>query len=561
MDLTMQTELFKKTAKEKAAWNKKVKDITAQARKLEAEIEEIKTNKIFENAFEWRFEFPEVLDDAGTFVGFDAVIGNPPFIQIQNFSGNPCQIGWQEYKTYAKTGDVFCLFYERGYHLLKERGLLTLISSNKWMRAGYGKAMRKYLLENGTMRTLIDFGDVNIFESATTYTNILIWEKTLHPRTQQVPICYDLNGVYEKEASLVDMIASAGASDCLLNEDAYVVISPEWTQLKRRVEALGKSLSGWNLAIYRGILTGCNEAFIVNGKKRAELIAEDPRSVEILKPILRGRDIKRYAVQFADLWMIDAHNGYTDSAGKRVDPVDIRNDYRAIRAHLQGVNGDLNGRVEARADQGMHWTNLRNCAYHEEFSKAKLIYAEIVYDSAFYFDAEGYAPEATSFIMTGDRVKYLAAFLNSRFLTEIFKRFYAGGDLRGNTFRYKKTFLEPLPVPELDEDGRRPFEILVDCVQFARSQAMTQEAEQIEAVIDGLVYDFYFEQEMRTANCFVTDRITEVLQPFNQNDSDSFKNEYIRTLCTFFRNDKIIRHALVHRRNVHPVNLIVGATP
>ncbi len=553
MELTMQTELFKKTAKEKSAWDKKVKDFTAQARQLEAEIEEIRNNKIFENAFEWRFEFPEVLDDSGTFVGFDIVLGNPPFIQIQNFSGNPCQIGWQEYKTYAKTGDVFCLFYERGYHLLKEGGTLTLISSNKWMRAGYGQAMRKYLLENGTLRTLIDFGDSNIFESATTYTNILIWEKTAQPRIQPVPICYDLNAVYEKETSLVDMLESAGASDCLLNEDAFVVISPEWTQLKRRVEALGKPLRDWNLSINYGIKTGCNEAFIVNGKKRAELIAEDPRSAEILKPILRGRDIKRYAVQFADLWMISTFPA---------QHINIM-EYPAVHKHLLsfGKRLEQSGESGSRKKTSNKWFEVQDTiAYHPEFSKVKLIYAEIVYDSAFYFDTEGYAPEATSFIMTGGRVKYLAALLNSRFLTEVFKRFYAGGDLRGNTFRYKKTFLEPLPVPELDEDRRRLFEILVDCVQFARSQAMTQEAEQIEAVIDGLVYDLYFAQEMRTANCFITERIQTVLQPFNQNDSDGFKNEYIQTLCTFFRNDKTIRHALVHRRNVHPVNLIVGAT-
>jgi hypothetical protein len=331
-----------------------------------------------------------------------------------------------------------------------------------------------------------------------------------------------------------------------------VVISPEWTRLKQRVEELGTPLRDWKLLLNYGIKTGCNEAFIVNGKKRDELIAEDPRSAEILKPILRGRDIKRYAVQFADLWMIATFPALH---------IDIKQ-YPAVHNHLLGFGTrlDQSGEPGCRKKTSNQWFEVQDTiAYHEEFSKEKLIYAEIVYDSAFYYDAAGFAPEATSFIMTGERVKYLAALLNSRFLTEVFKRFYAGGDLRGNTFRYKKAFLEPLPVPQLDAEASRPFEILVDCVQHARTHDMLREADQIEAVIDGLVYDLYFEQEMRQANCFITERIRTVIQPFNQKDSDTFKNEYIQTLCDFFRNDKTVRHAIVHRKNVYPVNLIVGA--
>ncbi|MGK5094384.1 Eco57I restriction-modification methylase domain-containing protein, partial [Deltaproteobacteria bacterium TL4] len=446
--------------------------------------------------------------------GFDVVIGNPPYIQIQNFSGKQEQKAWenQHYVTYAKTGDVYCLFYERGFHLLAPNGVLTYITSNKWMRANYGKAMRKFFLREGRIAGLIDFGDSQIFENATTYTNILVWIRS--QENHDVPV-WDLSQTYESDVSLKEMLEKEGRRDPLFNEDSFVIAKGDHSRIKQRIEKIGVPLKHWDVSIYRGILTGFNEAFIIDGKKKDELIAQDPNSAEILKPILRGRDIKRYEAEFADLWIINSHNGYDKVPAIKID------DYPVIKRHLEAVEasrirGELGEKAQKakglfnRDDQGKTPYNLRNCAYINEFEKEKIVYAEIVYDSAFYYDTMGFYPEATSFLMTGECLKFLIALLNSKLLTYAFKSFYAGGDLRGNTFRYKKVFLENLPIPKLNPASQHPFEVLVDHVLFSRGKDMDSEASMLERVIDSMVYELYFPEEIKSAGCEVLKHLTNL---------------------------------------------------
>lgn len=490
--------------------------------------------------------------------GFDVVIGNPPYVQIQNFSGKQEQKDWekQKFATYVKTGDVYCLFYERGYQLLRSGGALTFITSNKWMRANYGKAMRKYIAANGSILQLIDFGDSPIFENATTYTNILIWEKTTECAKTKA---WDLTGkAYANDTTLDKLLEKQGECDALFNEDSFVIVNSDQTAIKKRIEAVGTPLKDWDISINYGIKTGLNEAFIIDGRKKDELIAQDPKSAEILKPILRGRDIKRYKAEFADLWLINSHTGYFDKNGNHIPKINIKKDYKAIWSYLDNFNLTSNGQVEKRTDQGEHWSNLRNCAYLEEVEKDKILYAEIVYDAAFYFDSNSYYPEATTFIMTGERLKYLTALLNSKMITYAFKKFYAGGDLRGNTFRYKKVFVELLPIPKIPHIQQLPFEILVDCILFCKERNMDSESSLLESVVDGLVYDLYFPAEMKSAHCYITDRIAEVLKPFNASDTIAFKKEYITELCKFFQSDTTVYHGLIHRRTIKEIQIITG---
>lgn len=492
--------------------------------------------------------------------GFDVVIGNPPYIQIQKFSGQQCQRNWeaQNYVTYTKTGDLYCLFYERGYKMLKENGVLTLITSNKWMRATYGKALRTFFLSNGEIRQLIDFSDSPIFSAATTYTNILVWVKKTNPSISNC-LSYDLKSVYEKQTTITDMLDMAEVSDGLFNENAFVVISSDWARINKQVKALGTPLKDWNIAINFGVKTGRNEAFIIRSKKREELIAQDPKSAEILKPILRGRDIKRYAIQFSDLWLIDAHNGYINRKGDRILPVNILRNHPSIWRHLDNVNREIDGKVQNRTDQGNHWSNLRNCAYYEEFNKEKIIYAEIVYDSAFYYETEGYTPEATSFILTGEHLKYLTALLNSKLLTEIFKRFYAGGDLRGGTFRYKKAFLELLPVKKPTAEEKSLFEQLVSMVQFAKSSNCnlsgdfsSQKTDKLvwttflEDLIDACVMECYFREHMAERDLLFHDDLAPHLEAYNPDASETEQTKFIEHLYNNLNApDAVIRNRLL----------------
>jgi hypothetical protein len=508
----------------------------------------MKNAHLSDNTFEFKFHFSEVWHNRN---GFDVVIGNPPYVQVQNFSGQQIQKNWEEqdYKTFVKTGDVYCLFYEKGYQILGDSGTLAFITSNKWMRANYGKPMRKFFLENGTVQQLIDFGDSAIFENATTYTNILLWSKA---ETKTRTKVWDVNRIYKKDLSLEEMLDSVNVDEPLLQEESFVIVKHDLAKIKKRIENVGVPLKDWDISIYRGILTGLNEAFIINGKKKDELIAQDPKSAEIIKPILRGRDIKRYKADFADLWLITTYPALNIDIGK----------YPAIKKHLQayGKRLEQSGEDGCRKKTHNKWFELQDSiSYHEEFAKEKLLFAEIVYDSAFYFDRDNFLPEATTFILTGENIKTLVAFLNSTLLTEAFRIFYAGGDLRGNTFRYKKVFLENLPVPKLTNEKCVPFEILVDCIQYAKVHDMDSEAGTLESVVDGLVYDLYFPEEMKKADCYITDRITEVISPFKPDDMDEFKRDYVKKLADFCHKDKTVYHGIIFRRTVKIVEIISGA--
>ena len=230
--------------------------------------------------------------------------------------------------------------------------------------------------------------------------------------------------------------------------EPWVILSPIEQSIKAKIEKYGTPLKNWNVNIYRGILTGCNEAFIIDEAKKNELIAKDPNSAQIIRPILRGKDIKRYGYDFKGLYLIATHNGYKDVPRVNID------DYPAIKEWLDNGGIAYNGKeykgyetIAKRADQGDTPYNLRSCAYMDDFSKPKLLYSEIVQEPHFYLDKNGkFYNEATSFLMTGNHLEYLQIMLHSKLMTFAFKHYYAGGGLGNTGFRYKKAFLEKLPI-------------------------------------------------------------------------------------------------------------------
>ena len=220
-----------------------------------------------------------------------------------------------------------------------------------------------------------------------------------------------------------------------------MVLSEIEQRIKNKIEAVGTPLKDWNINIYRGILTGYNEAFIIDGKKKAELIAEDPNSAEIIRPILRGRDIKRYSYDFADLWLINTHNGIKE---KGIKPIDIA-DYPAIKKHLDTYYPQL----EKRADKGETPYNLRNCAYIEDFSKQKIIFQEMVQEPSFILDEKGdYMCLDTARIIVGEELDLLLTIMNSKLFFYSIKTFYGGGGLGETGVRMKLTFFENFPMPK-----------------------------------------------------------------------------------------------------------------
>ena len=389
--------------------------------------------------------------------GFDIVIGNPPYIQLQNNGGELAQLyEGCGYSTFARTGDIYCLFYERGWQLLKKNGHLCYITSNKWMRAGYGEKTRGFFANKTNPMLLIDFAGVKIFESATVDTNILQFSKSSN---QHKTICAVTNKQNKDSVkNLSDFVQQQNSVCDFGSSESWVILSPIEQSIKRKIEKVGTPLKDWDIQINYGIKTGFNEAFIISTEKRKEILAncqteeERKKTDELIRPILRGRDIKRYGYEWAELWLIAAF----PSRHYNID------DYPSVKQYLlsygiekleqtgkvHNVNGD---KVKSRKKTNNKWFETQDSiSYWEDFSKPKIMYSEIVRSPQFYLDEQGqFFPEATTFILTGEHLRYLYNIFHSKVFTYFFKHFYAGGGLGEDGYRYKKVFFEKLPIPKM----------------------------------------------------------------------------------------------------------------
>ena len=377
--------------------------------------------------FLWHTYFGNVFNQVNkTDNGFDIVIGNPPYIQLQKDGGKLAKMYEnQGYQTFARTGDIYSLFYEKGYQILKPKGILVYITSNKWMRAGYGEATRSFFAEKTNPLQLIDFAGIKVFESAAVDANILIFAKENNTFSTRACIVKD-----KELKKLSDYIKQNGVEGCRFDSsESWVILSEIEQRIKTKIEAVGTPLKDWDINIYRGILTGCNEAFIIDKVKKEEILAncqtdeERQKTAEIIRPILRGRDIKHYGYEFADLYLINTHNGVKEKGIKRINI----EDYPAVKAHLDLFYPQL----EKRADQGDTPYNLRNCAYIEDFYKQKIAWNRIASEKQFsLIDADIFIQDSMHFF-TGKHLNFLTAVLNSR-LYKILMHMIVGQAAGGN---------------------------------------------------------------------------------------------------------------------------------
>ena len=373
----------------------------------------------------------------GVSTGFDIVIGNPPYIQLQ-LNGGELGKMYEEcgFQSFTSTGDIYCLFYERGHQLLKTNGHLCYITSNKWMRAAYGEKLRTFLACKTNPLLLIDFAGVKVFESATVDTNILLFEKA---KNAHHTICAATNKQNRDSLKNLSVFVQQQGSPCdFSGGDSWVIMTPIEQRIKRKIESVGVPLKDWNIQINYGIKTGYNDAFIITSQKRDEILSncssEEERSKtdEIIRPILRGRDIKRYGYNWADLWLINTHNGVKGHIPRiRIE------DYPAIKAHLDHYWD----KIKDRADQGDTPYNLRNCAYLEEFMRPKIIYREIGFEMDACIAPANWFVNNKLYLITGDNIEYLLAFLNSKVFNKII---LASANLTGGK---GVDFMEKVKVP------------------------------------------------------------------------------------------------------------------
>ena len=368
---------------------------------------------------------------------FDIVIGNPPYIQLQSESGKLAKLYTNcGYETFTSTGDIYCLFYERGYQLLKEGGHLCYITSNKWMRAGYGERTRAFFANRTNPKLLIDFAGVKIFESATVDTNILLFSKSNNEHKTLCAVTDKQNKIGVKNLSV--FVQQQGALCDFTGGDSWVIFSPIEQSIKRKIEAAGVPLKEWNIKINYGIKTGLNDAFVVSTTKRDEILAncssedERERTAEIIRPILRGKDIKRYGFKWANLWVINTHNGIKG----KLHRIDV-NELPSIKAHLDQYWAE----ISKRADKGDTPYNLRNCAYLEDFSLPRIVYREIGTEMEACLVEPGWMINNKLYMISGDHLRHLLNFFNSKLFNRIL---LPSANLTGGK---GVDFIEKIPAP------------------------------------------------------------------------------------------------------------------
>ncbi|WRD64344.1 class I SAM-dependent DNA methyltransferase [Helicobacter pylori] len=469
-------------------------------RALRKKLDDALSGREYQNAFEWRFEFPEVLDDEGDFLGFDCIIGNPPYIRQEHIKDLKPLLQKQYQDFYNSTADIYTYFFALSYHLLKEKGFNAFITSNKYARAKYGAKLRELLLKKTTIVSYMELNALKVFESTTVDTSIMSFIKQTPPKESVFeyyePTPDDKNDL--KSARSLPMRQNALSTEIFIFADSTLL------DLRDKMESVGTPLKDWDIQIYRGILTGANEAFIITTEKREEILnacktQEERKHTEtLIKPILRGKDIKRYSYEWAHLWVINTHNGYTSNLKFKIPPIDIEK-YPATKAHLDS-HWDT---IATRCDQGDTPYHLRNCTYLEDFEKEKIVYPCIMAkEPCFVYEEKGFYAPAPANIITGDKIeiKYITALLNFQCIYFAMRKFYMGGGIEGEL---KTNNLEKIPIPKITPQNQKLADKITDgaeAILALKEKDPKANTQQLEKEIDALVYQLYnlTDEEIKT---------------------------------------------------------------
>ncbi|GAA9913354.1 class I SAM-dependent DNA methyltransferase [Helicobacter pylori] len=475
-------------------------------RALRKKLDDALSSREYQNAFEWRFEFPEVLDDEGDFLGFDCIIGNPPYIRQEQIREIKPLLQKQYQNFYNSTADIYTYFFALSYHLLKEKGFNAFITSNKYARAKYGAKLRELLFKKTTLVSYMELNALKVFESATVDTSIMNFIKQTPPKENSFKY-------YEPTPNDKDDLKNTPSlsmkQNALLTE-SFIFANTSLLDLRDKMESVGTPLKDWDIQINYGIKTGANEAFIITTEKREEILnacktqEERKRTEALIKPILRGKDIKRYSYEWAGEWVIFIPWHFPNTNNPKnmeENEQDFSIHYPIIYSHLLSHKDKLLKRNKDETGKRYEWYCLQRWAanYYQDFEKEKIVYGEIVQEPRFYLDNGecelGYFyAEATSFILTGEHLRYLLGMLHSKLITFAFKVFYAGGGLGESGYRYKKAFIERLPIPKITEKNQKLAHKITDgakAILALKEKDPKANTQRLEKEIDALVYQLY----------------------------------------------------------------------
>jgi len=434
--------------------------------------------------------------------GFDIVIGNPPYVRQEKIKKLKPLLQKQNYYTFSSTADLYVYFYEKGYQLLKDGGILSFITSNKWMRAKYGENLRRFLKNNTEVLKIIDFSGFKVFDQ-TVDTNIILFRKG-KPSSQHfikfVEIKSDVENVIEYINQNWQTIPQEKFSD-----NAWTLAEEKVLAIKEKIERIGKPLKDWNVKIYFGIKTGFNEAFIIDTETRNRILAnckdeeERKRTEEIIKPVLRGRDIGKYSHKWAGLWVIyipwhfPIHNDKSISGASSKAEKEFKKKFTSLFNYLLKFKNALSNRNKEETGIRYEWYALQRWAsdYYPEFEKEKIVWNRITEKIIFSYVNPGFYVLDSTFIITGKDLKYLIGMLNSKIIAWWIKLSAA---TLGEGSYGAKIYIEKSPIPPITPQNQpivNQIVQLVDQILSAKQKNPDADTSLLEQKIDDLVYKLY----------------------------------------------------------------------
>lgn len=406
---------------------------------------------------------------------FDIVIGNPPYIQLQKMKDEAKK--YAKYSSYSKMGDIYQLFFENALHLLNKNGIASFITSNKFMRAGYGETTREYFYKNANILFVLDLG-AGRFKSATVDTSICQYCKLdSKPQIRQAKAT-------RFKGTLNELKNTKFRDDTITidNKKQWVIMNSLEKSIFDKVNK-HKPLKDWDVQIYRGVLTGYNEAFIIDEDTKNRLIEEDEKSKEIIKPILRGRDIKRYSYEFKNLYLITTFPALKLNI----------NNYPAVKKYLKsfGKRLEQSGEKGCRKKTNNKWFETQDTiSYYKDFEKEKIVYQEICKEASYALDEHKIFVNNTGYIMTSEKynLKVLLSILNSKLGWWFFTKHNM--ILGSSGVRMLAMYIEKFPAPKIENKD------LINNIESLATQLIQNHAKKIfdkslDKKLDNLIYELY----------------------------------------------------------------------
>lgn len=532
------------------------------------------------DTFDFKVHFSEVFQENS---GFDIVIGNPPYVRQEQIKHLKDELK-QQYNCYVGTADLYVYFYEKGIKILREQGVLTYISSNKYFRAAYGKKLRKFIADETRIHQIIDFGDAPVF-AAIAYPTIVLIERNGSNSKKHNDDSWQFQALNWKTDKSLDSFDDAIQTQTFtmpqksLNITGWQFLDADSLEILERLRQVGIPLGEYVKGrFYYGIKTGFNQAFIVDQVTRDRLIAEHPSSEEVLKPFLRGRDVKRWNIDFQDLWLLfipwhfPLHEDETiEGASKKAEEA-FKEEYPAIYSHLLSHKEKLSSRNKAETGIRYEWYALQRCAasYWQEFNHLKIIYPDIYEHQSFTVDDTGYFAGNTCYFIPTDET-WLCGLLNSSVIEWFYRN--TSNSVRGGYLRAFSTYIQQIPIPKISEEKQKNVQILVEYILYlnkklkgipsqgellSKTSADKVMLRYFEQVLDAIILEFYLSDELLKHEKYFMRHLLAEDAPSLNNIQENKINHLRNTFERLYDQDHPIRKALFFLDSVPMVRIIRG---